>query len=118
MSTDAYAVASKEAYEIVDSVISGLVSEIQHGYVTTDEAAQEMLHESCDSALTYTHTHYVCAWVLPDSDDYEGIDHPGTFESALAQKAYCNLRSAVQDRWSEIEEALSVAEDKRLESES
>lgn len=115
MSTDAYRAASKEAYEIVESVISGLVSEIEAGYVTDEEAAQETLHESCDSALIYTHTRYVCAWALPDSDEFDPTEEARNFDQMIAIKAYCNLRSAVEGRWSEVGEALKVAEDKRLE---
>lgn len=108
---DAHSAAVTEAQAIVQTVIGGVLDRIRRNEVDEDNLSDAIFGE-CDSALTYTNTHYVCVFGLPDADDVieSGLcSEPQSFESVLAMQAFENLRQAVYAF--DFTEALAVAED-------
>ena len=114
---DAHSAAHKEAYEIVNTVVESLTERILSGEIVDEDGLTDAMHEEIDSALTYTHTHYVCMFGLPDGDDAieSGLCSPSNFGEALAAQAYENLRAAVESH--DFSDAFAVASDSVMESE-
>lgn len=114
---DAHSAAHKEAYEIVSGVVESLTERIRSGEIADEDALSDAMHEELDSALTYTHTHYVCVFGLADGEDAieSGLCSPSNFGEALASQAYENLRAAVESH--DFSDAFAVASDAAMESE-
>lgn len=98
--SDAYETVSKEAHEIARDTAQGIAYEViyahERGETMTTDALQGLTHERVDSELTYTVTHWVCAWGLPDASDSSISDSAEGFEQTLAARAYENLSERVQ----------------------
>lgn len=99
--SDAYNEVSKEAHEIARDTAQGIAYEViyahERGETMTADELQDLTHERVDSALTYTVTHWVCAWGLPDASDSSLSDDADGFDKVLAARAYENLSERVQD---------------------
>lgn len=99
--SDAYETVSREAFQIARDTAQGIAYEViyahERGETMSEEELQDLTHERVDSALTYTVTHWVCAWGLPDASDSSISDSAEGFEQTLAARAYENLSERVQD---------------------
>jgi hypothetical protein len=98
--SDAYSAASKEAHAIAKDTAQGIAQEIVYRHeakiAVSEDDLQDLTHETIDSALTYTVTHWVCAWGLPDASDTSISESAEGFDAILAARAYENLSEAVQ----------------------
>lgn len=113
---NAYDAVSTEAHREARSIIAGLVTEIEGGYIKDEEALDEAIHAAVDDALIYTSDQWLFAWGLPDADDIDNLEICGSFGQVLARRAYCNLREYVaQSGATDFKEAMQVAEDKAME---
>jgi hypothetical protein len=100
MSSDAYSAASKEAHQIAKDTAQSIAQEIVYRHeakiAVSEEELQDLTHETIDSALIYTVTHWVCAWGLSDASDTGISESAEGFDAILAARAYENLSEAVQ----------------------
>jgi hypothetical protein len=120
--TDVYNEVSKAAHAIARDVAESVIeclhwhakNEIKPSeYDTRDDwdseirgELDELIHQECDTALTYTSDQWCLAWGLPDSSDSpEDLGGDG-FDSLLTAKAYLNLREYVGS-W-DYDEAIGV----------
>lgn len=103
---NAYEVVSAEAHKEARSVAESILNAVREGEARDEDELHDLIHQEVDNALTYTHDQWLFAWGLPDSDDFDNAEHPNSgFGTALAQKAYCNLREFITRGWADEFEA-------------
>lgn len=106
---DAYNAACKEAWQIVQGCVAGVVEQIEYAAKHGESfEVGDIAHEVVDGALVYTRDHYVCAWGLRDSGEIDDSE-VGTFDEMLARRAFYNLLNEVVGH-SDVEEAVAKAE--------
>ena len=93
----AYDAACRAAWEIRESCMDSLRSQIDADELRSEDDLHDAIHTTVDDALIYTADQYACVWGLTDGDDaIEDLGGaPGNFHDALAMQAYQNLMAAI-----------------------
>lgn len=83
-------------YDDVRGLAKDALQAVLDGHTDADDVG-DYIHESVDGAICYTKDQYLYAFLLDDSDDFEDMGGmTDSWESSLAAKAFCNLKSEVE----------------------
>jgi hypothetical protein len=107
----------EHAERLVTDIVDNILEAIEDGDITNWTEVVDRCHEEVDTTLVYTKNQWLVVWVFDAHDAVaEGMANTGTFAEVVEGQAYHALVNEVMDHNAKFEEALKVAEDKRLEA--